>query len=310
MPKTHVERTIVIKASVSEVFNQLNDFHSWIKWSPWLITEPDANVNVREDGKYYEWSGKVVGSGNMSVLSEVNDEKIDYDLTFLTPFKSKAKVGFHLVSTPVDGETKVSWTMDSKLPFFLFFMKKRMEIMIGMDFDRGLKMLKEQVEEGKIKSRVDVKGSTEFPGSKYIGIRTSTDIPNMATAHKSDFEKLMGFVRENNIELSGIPYTMYQKWDPMKGLVEYTAVAPVKVIPGDLPSGFIQSESKGFKGYSIMHTGAYHHLGNAWSAAYSRQYGKVFKADKKNYPVELYYNSPIDTPQEELITEIIMPVKE
>ena len=34
---------------------------------------------------------------------------------------------------------ELTWTMDSSLPFFLFWMKKSMEGFIGMDYDPGLK---------------------------------------------------------------------------------------------------------------------------------------------------------------------------
>ena len=150
---------------------------------------------------------------------------------------------------------------------------------------------------------------TKFNGGEYIGIKAVASISKMGEKHKSDFEKLMGFVRENGIELDGISHTVYHKWEPMKDQVEYTAIAPVKSIPKDLPKSFTTGIEEGFDGYSIEHIGSYHHLGNAWSAAFTRQYNKVFKADKRKHPVELYHNSPVDTAPEELRTEIIMPVK-
>lgn len=308
MPKIHVEKSILIQKEISEVYKVVNDFNSWTKWSPWLIIEDEAKVTVREDGKYYDWSGKVVGSGNMLIINEVEDKLIDYDLTFLTPYKSKAKVSF-ILSAVDQNSTRLIWTMDSSLPFFMFFFKKRMESMIGMDYERGLSMLKEFIETGEIHSKVNVKGITQMPAYTYIGIHSTSSISKMGEQHKSDFEHLMEYVREHNVEAAGTPHTIYHKWDPMKDLVEYTAVYPVNQIPEGLPNSFVTGSSDSFNGYSIEHIGAYHHLGNAWSAIYSRQYGKTFRADKRKFPVELYHNSPVDTPQEELKTEIIMPLK-
>lgn len=308
MPKIHVERSVVINENIDKIFGVVSDFHTWTVWSPWLITEKEAKVDVREDGKYYEWSGKVVGSGNMSVLNEEQNKTIDYSLTFLTPYKSKAEVSF-ILSSVDHSSTRLIWTMDSSLPFFMFFFKKRMESMIGMDYERGLKMLKEYIETGKVQSEVNVKGNTEMPKYQYIGVRSMTSISKMGEQHKQDFERLMGYARECDVAAAGVPHTIYHKWDPMKDSVEYTAVYPVENIPEGLPVDFITGESEGFKGYSVEHIGAYHHLGNAWSAIYSRQYGKVFKADTRKFPVELYHNSPVDTPQDQLRTEIIMPVK-
>lgn len=70
MPKTHVNKEIIIDASAQKVFSIINDFHHWSIWSPWLVAEPEAKVTVREDGKFYEWSGKRVGAGEMTIVTK------------------------------------------------------------------------------------------------------------------------------------------------------------------------------------------------------------------------------------------------
>ena len=124
MPKMHIEKSISIDAPVDKVFKVLNDYNTWSTWSPWLIMEPDAEVKVEEGGKAYSWNGKLVGSGEMKMTAEDVNKSLHMDLTFLTPWKSQAKVWFEFES---DGDkTKVTWFMDSSLPFFLFWMKKMM----------------------------------------------------------------------------------------------------------------------------------------------------------------------------------------
>ena len=81
MPAMHITRSIVIDKPISDIRNVVTDFHHWRPWSPWLIAEPEATLDVRADGKYYNWKGKRVGSGEMTVLYESHD-RIDYDLTF------------------------------------------------------------------------------------------------------------------------------------------------------------------------------------------------------------------------------------
>lgn len=132
-----------------------------------MILEPEATVNVEEGGKYYEWNGARIGSGNMRVSSEKENEFVELDLTFLKPWKSTSKVGFYMKE---QGEgTEVTWTMDGSLPFFMFFMKKMMETFVGMDYDRGLRLLKDVVEDGEVHSKLDIEGKGEYPGGKYIG---------------------------------------------------------------------------------------------------------------------------------------------
>ena len=70
----------------------------------------------------------MVGSGNMNVTAENAPQSIDYDLTFLKPWKSRAKVRFEL-ERKGDG-TKTTWFMESSLPFFMFWMKKMMALVL------------------------------------------------------------------------------------------------------------------------------------------------------------------------------------
>jgi len=153
MPKMQIEKSTVIDAPVEKVYNVLSDFNQWKPWSPWLITEPEAKVTVAEDAKSYEWEGKRTGAGKMAITDESTNHSINIDLNFFKPWKSKAKVRFRIEH---EGEgTKVTWFMDSSLPFFMFWMTKMMTALIGMDYDRGLSMLKEYAETGAVSTKLD-----------------------------------------------------------------------------------------------------------------------------------------------------------
>lgn len=76
-----------------------------------------VKVNISDDAKYYEWKGDRVGEGNMNISLEDGSNSIEYDLTFLKPWKSEAKVKFLLSDN--NNRTAVTWSMDSKLPFYV-----------------------------------------------------------------------------------------------------------------------------------------------------------------------------------------------
>ena len=101
MPKTHVSKSITIDRSAEEIFSKLNDFNQWPQWSPWLICEPDARVEVAPDAKYYEWEGKRVGSGNMRIINEQPNDSIDYDLTFSDALEIHGQGSIRIASIPV-----------------------------------------------------------------------------------------------------------------------------------------------------------------------------------------------------------------
>ena len=307
MPKMFVEKSAHVNAPIQKVYDTISDFHHWEAWSPWLITDPNAKVDVRADGKYYEWSGPRTGDGNMTILNESAPNRVDYDLTFLKPWKSVAKVAFILAED--DGKTKVTWNLDSSLPFFLFWMKKSMTAFVGNDYQRGLNMLKEYVEDGSVKSRLNFKGSDQFAGCQYVGIKRDVSIPDMSQEMSADFERIGTYAKELGDQAAGAPFSIYHKWDMVKQQATYTAALPVKSLPSSLPDGMSTGAIPATKVYTVQHVGAYHHLGNAWSTLYMMQRGKEFKAVKGIHPFETYENMPGEVPEEELITNINFAVK-
>jgi len=306
MPKMHVVTSILISKPIEEVYSILNDFNHWSTWSPWLIIEKGVKVNVSDDNKFYEWEGDLVGSGNMQITSEEINKSIDIDLTFLKPWKSKAKVRIELKK--VAEEVEVKWIMDSKLPFFLFFMTKMMSTYIRMDFDRGLNLLKDYIQDGEVHSKLEFPGKKTYNGCKYIGIKTTCAVSEVGDRMSKDFEKLMSFFDDKREIISAEPLSIYHVWNPVKDKVEYTCCVPVNQEIKELPNGFVTGTIPKMSAHVVEHTGTYNHIGNAWSAQISRERSKKFKKVKKGEPFEVYLNSPKDTAPNNLRTDVYFPV--
>lgn len=307
MPKLHLSKSTIINAPVEQVYERISNLSHWSAWSPWLITEPEATVTVADDHKSYSWEGKRVGSGNMKVTSEQTNQSVDYDLTFLTPWKSHADVRFEV--KPKDGSTEVTWFMDSSLPFFMFWMKKMMIALIGMDYERGLALLKDYVEDGKVHSQLEFKGEGNYPGCTYIALKRETTVAAVGTDMEADFSKLWEAVGDQKELIAGEAFSIYHKWDLVKGKVSYTSGIPVSRIPESLAPDMITGELPQMKTYTLRHIGPYLHLGNAWTTIQMMLRGKEFKAVKGAHPFETYVNSPSEVPQNELITDIHFAVR-
>jgi len=307
MAKLNISKSIRIDAPVEKVFTTVNDFNHWTAWSPWLIMEPESQVDVSDDAKYYAWEGDRVGSGNMTVLDEQPNESVDYDLTFLKPWKSQAKVRFEL--TPKNGSTEVSWLMDSSLPFYLFWMKKSMMAYVGADYERGLRLLKDYVEDGEVHSKLEFKGISEHPGLTYVGIKTDATQESVGPKMQEDFAKLNDFFQQHTELATGKSFSIYHKWDMVKNRVSYTSGIPVQSVPADLPAHLVSGTIPATKVYTLRHIGPYEHLGNAWSTLYSMQRNKAFKINKSIHPFEEYVNMPGEVADNDLITDVHFPVK-
>ena len=307
MPKINVKKSIKVDAPLEKVYETVSNFNKWIPWSPWLIQEPGVKVTVSDDAKYYEWEGQRVGTGNMTIIGEKENESVDYDLLFLKPWKSKAKVRFELKQN--GNGTEITWLMDSSLPFFMFWMKKMMVAFIGMDYDRGLAMLKDYVEDGEVHSKLDFKGNSEFAGFKYVGIKTDCTRDTVGPKMQEDFGRLWEFLKDKESVVAGKAFSIYHKWDMVNGNVSYTSGVPVNEVPDNLPSGFVVGEIPKTPVYTLKHTGPYAHLGNAWTTLYGMQRAKDFKVNKSIHPFETYENEPGKVPDNELVTEVHFAVK-
>lgn len=308
MPKLQISKTIVINAPIDSVYNAVSDLNHWTAWSPWLIMDPNAKVTVDDDNKSYSWDGKRVGSGNMKVIGEEVNRFVQYDLHFLKPWKSQADIRFEL--SEKEKGTEATWIMDSSLPWFMFWMKKMMVAFVSMDYQRGLNLLKDYVEDGEVHSKLEFKGVNSYSGCHYIGLKKETSISSLSESMRTDFAEMMTYVHDKKDLIAADAFTIYHKWDMANGKVSYTSGVPVNQFPDDLPSGMITGEIPELTVYTIRHTGPYKHLGNAWSTLYNMERSKEFKQNKAHHPFEIYLNSPMEVSENELISEINFAVKE
>ena len=77
-----VERSVAISAPPEEVFAEVNDFHKWQLWSPFV--EYDRNMTTtyagptEGEGAEYAWSGNSkAGQGRMTIIEKVWDYNFD-----------------------------------------------------------------------------------------------------------------------------------------------------------------------------------------------------------------------------------------
>jgi hypothetical protein len=144
------ERSRLINASPEKVFEQVNEFRNWEKWSPWIEMEPTAVLTYGDktegEGGFYRWDGKKTGSGSCTILCSAPSFAVDVALEFEKPLKSSARADFSLV--PEGEGTRVSWIMSGTNNFVakFFGVVFNSEKMIGTSFDRGLEKIAQLVE--------------------------------------------------------------------------------------------------------------------------------------------------------------------
>ena len=309
MPAFNVSRSIQIDVPQQKVFETVADFGTWTIWSPWLCAEPEAKVTVTDNpnsvGSIYSWDGEIVGAGEIEHQVLNNYDRIEEEIRFTKPWKSKSKVSFDLQTE--DATTRLSWTMDGSLPWFMFWMKPMMQTMIGMDYDRGLKMLKEWLETGSIASKTEIRGIETIGPIRMAGVSNTCRVEDVGSEMDRTMSEAEQKLSEHNLPADeGI--SVYKAFDMKKGTFGYISGFMIPESAPEELSGLTTWSLPGSRALRVDHVGPYCHLGNGWSAA--NQYARSRKLKQaKGGAFEIYRTSPKTTEANDLQTEIYLPLK-
>ena len=304
-----VIRSRVINVSPDKVYSKVVDFKHWGSWSPWLMHEPDSSMEYGETtdspGGWYTWTGDHIGSGKMQHVSMVENESIEQALEFYKPMKSKSNVYWRF--SPVAEGTEVTWGMRGKMPFLFRWMSRMMDGWVGKDYEIGLAKLAMQSGDNSDPFEISFPGNIEGQPQNYIASHFAGSIDDMKTVMSDAFPKVMQAVADNDMEVSGAPFTLYHDFDQKKNQVICDIAVPVKsakevdgLITSSLPAQiYMRTEL----------SGDYKHLENAWYSAFSharmfKQKIKMGKPMVETYVTDVRSNEGLD-----LKTTIDIPLK-
>lgn len=145
-----VERTTTMAAPPEAVFEQVNDFRNWQKWSPWANLDPNAEAIFEGpdsgEGAVFRWKGNdEVGEGSMTILESDPNKLVRIRLEFIKPFEDTSTTEFTLA--PEGNQTRVAWSMYGENNFVgkAFCLLMDMDKMIGEKYDEGFANMKKIV---------------------------------------------------------------------------------------------------------------------------------------------------------------------
>ena len=101
-----------------------------------------------EVGAISYWNGnKEVGEGEQEITKIIEGERVEGELRFLKPWKSKSDC-YLTVDDSNNGKTIVTWGFSgtNKFPMSIMMLFMNMDKMVGKDFEEGLESLKSKLE--------------------------------------------------------------------------------------------------------------------------------------------------------------------
>ena len=152
--KYSLSREVTINKPRPEVFDFIKLNRNQQSYSKWLSIDPETKISYKgsPDGSpgsilVFESKSSKAGTGEWETRKVVPNERLDFELRFLAPFKFTAN-GYFLADSISANQTKLRWVynggMNWPMNFMLLFMD--MDKVVGKDLGESANNLKNVVE--------------------------------------------------------------------------------------------------------------------------------------------------------------------
>jgi effector-binding domain-containing protein len=315
-----VSESKMIAAPSEVIYNEVKDYRNWEAWGPWMEEDPDIELNYAEktagEGASYSWKSEIMGDGSMKTVKVIPNKEIDQQIVFNSPMgESKSEVYWRFSETDTPGQTEVIWGMRGEQSFmekvFMgLFSDDDMETAISDMYEKGLTKLDSVVVKSMNEYTVSVDGITQYGGGYYMFNTTSSKVNEIGSKMEPMMGQVAGFMIDNNIPSSGMPFTIYNEIDQQNGTVIFSAAIPVKervITPEGSPvlCGFMEPVTT----LKTTLKGKYEYLPKAYEAAqiYLQQ-NNLTPLETANM-FEVYATDPGEVPNpSDWVTEVYIPI--
>jgi len=177
MPRGYVvERSIAVDAPMDVVFDQVNDLHKNVAWSPWKARDPSMKFTfgptTTGKGATYSWTSENSGSGDFEIVDSAPERRIDTEIDLHGTGTSK---GYWNFKQERGGAVQVTWGMTGTSEgLFGGVFAALMDRTVGPAFEQGLAALKKAAETAPRTATVDAKGiapAASGPGTDPEGAK-------------------------------------------------------------------------------------------------------------------------------------------
>jgi effector-binding domain-containing protein len=232
--KQRIERSIVINAPASVVYEHLKSLANVNDWAVWNKRDSTVkNSIIGDDGKIgtaMSWKGdpEISGEGKIVILMLSESKKVKHDILFSAPTKGQAESEFIL--SEHGGASTVVWEFDvaTPRPRNIFNLFSSMDKTLGKDIEEGLKELKAAIEK-KAKPPLTKTYKVvpmNFPNTTYATVRQTVNITDMPTFFEAYLTVLKDEAQKAGWTTS-TPAGLFFLHDEKNGQADIAAALPV-----------------------------------------------------------------------------------
>ncbi|MGY5849818.1 SRPBCC family protein [Salegentibacter sp. F14] len=314
----HFEETQIIPAPQELIFNQVNEYHNWQNWEPWSMETEDMileyDEKTRGKGAGYSWKSELKGDGTIKTLDARPFSSIDQKISFDLPFGVSSS-DVYWKFQKMEDSTEVTWGMKGNQSFmeklsFTFRGETLSEMMRPM-MRKGLENLENSILKNMEKFSINIDGVIQHGGGYYMYTTTASKISQVNQRVQKMIADVRTYMQDNNIEISGNPFTLYNERNENAGTAIFSAglftpsqvVTPnnSQVLNGNLPNQKVLRATL---------KGNYKNLPEVWTAAYDYIAENNLEINQEEDVFEVYITGPENNPNPaEWMTQVHFPIK-
>lgn len=266
----NVERSTVIEAPKTAIFNLVNDIQKWEKWSSWnlrdtamIITYPGKTVGV---GGNSAWVSETEGNGTQEIVESIPGERLKTKLIF-EGFGDPSHSVFKFEDE--GDKTKVSWAMETtelSFPLRGMMMLMGMKGDIASNYEESLSNLKTLVETRIREKTYDGYkiNDIRLPEKHFIFNRQEVGMDQIQQFYATNLGSLFAKVQASGVEMDGMPCGLFYSFNEKNQTTDMAAAIPTKeslIIPD---ASSISLPAK--RAIQVDYYGDYHHTDQAHDA--------------------------------------------
>lgn len=211
--------------------------------------------------------------------------------------------------------TLVSLVVDGKMDFltkFKSFFLGGIEKIEGPIYDKTLNSLNHNITEQYKTFEIKNEGIVLVKEQFYIKQIVSGTLENLGEQIFESMNNMKRFCNENDLKMSGDPFTIFEKIDFKSGKIDFAVCVPITTeIFTNQESDITGGKFESFYAYKTTLKGDYSHSDKAWKENNTKIVEHKLTKNTNFKPVSVYKTNILDTSKaSEWITEFLTPVNE
>jgi hypothetical protein len=224
-----VESSKVINSPKATVFNYVNDYKNWPKFSSWISSDASIKSSFSPstigNGSSFTWEGNNDMGTIQTLYTKANDsivQKMEFN-------KTSSDVYWSFKDTV--GGTKVTWKSVGKMDFILkvsSFFNLGTKNTLSKVYNESLDKLDKTLDFENTSYAVKINGIVKKLETFYLRQSFTSKISDIAKNANVVFPKIIAFCKQNNIIQNGKPFIIYHTYDTINDLTKVSFCIPIK----------------------------------------------------------------------------------